>query len=97
AIKPIVDVSSGTVEEAGKQRTRKKALAFLRDQVFQYPEVSNVCVYSGNAPDVEEFLTLVEERIPRDEIQQGTIGPVIGTHGGPRVLGVTFLTPGTAG
>jgi DegV family protein with EDD domain len=93
AIKPIVDVSSGTVEEAGKQRTRKKALAFLRDLVFQYPDVGNVCVYSGNAPDVEEFLALIEERIPRDQIQQGTIGPVIGTHGGPRVLGVTFLVP----
>jgi DegV family protein with EDD domain len=93
SIKPIIDVSSGSVEEAGKQRTRKKALPFLRDLVFQYPEVQNLCVYSGEAPDVEEFIELLSERFNPDDIEVGTIGPVIGTHGGPRVVGVTFQIP----
>lgn len=93
SIKPIIDVSSGAVEEAGKQRTRKKALPAMRDMVFEFPEVEHVCVYSGKAPDVDEFLQLLEERVPRDQIEQGTIGPVIGTHGGPRVIGVTFVVP----
>jgi DegV family protein with EDD domain len=90
SIKPIVDVSSGKVEEAGKQRTRKKALAFMRDLVFEHDEVENLCVYHGAAPDLDDFLDLIEERFPRDEVELGTIGPVIGTHGGPRVIGVTF-------
>ena len=30
--------------------------------------------------------------MPRDEIIVGTVGPVIGTHAGPRVIGVTFQT-----
>ena len=90
SIKPIVDVSSGKVEEAGKQRTRKKALAFMRDLVFQHDDVENLCVYHGAAPDVDDFLDLIEERFPRAEVELGTIGPVIGTHGGPRVIGVTF-------
>lgn len=93
SIKPIIDVSSGSVEEAGKQRTRKKALPFLRDLVFQYPEVENLCVYSGEAPDVDEFIELMSERFNPDDIEVGTIGPVIGTHGGPRVIGVTFQVP----
>jgi fatty acid-binding protein DegV len=29
---------------------------------------------------------------PQDEIVVGQIGPVIGTHAGPRVIGVTFQT-----
>ena len=33
SIKPILDISSGKVEEAGKARTRKKALEVLRDKV----------------------------------------------------------------
>ena len=94
AIKPIVDVSSGAVEEAGKQRTRKKALPFLRDLVFEHDVVENLCVYHGAAPDLEEFLDLLSPRFSRDEIELGTIGPVIGTHGGPRVMGVTFQTAG---
>lgn len=92
SIKPIVDVSSGAVEEAGKQRTRKKALAYLRDLVFENEDVENLCVYHGAAPDVDEFLDLLADRFPRDQIELGTIGPVIGTHGGPRVIGVTFQT-----
>ena len=34
SIKPIVDISTGEVEEAAKQRTRRKAMAWLRDKVF---------------------------------------------------------------
>jgi DegV family protein with EDD domain len=94
SIKPIVDVSSGKVEEAGKQRTRKKALAFMRDLVFENETVENLCVYHGAAPDVDDFLDLIEERFPRESVELGTIGPVIGTHGGPRVIGVTFQAGG---
>ena len=35
SIKPIVDISTGKVEEAGKARTRKKALEVLRDKVAE--------------------------------------------------------------
>ena len=35
SIKPILDISSGKVEEAGKARTRKKALEVLRDKVAE--------------------------------------------------------------
>ena len=45
---------------------------------------------SGNAPDVDEFLDLLDPLFPRDEIITGIVGPVIGTHAGPRVMGVTF-------
>ncbi len=41
----------------------------------------------GEAPDVDEFLDLIAPRYPRDAIRLGTIGAVIGTHGGPGVVG----------
>ena len=46
----------------------------------------------GLAPDVDELLTLVADVVPRDQITVGIIGATIGTHGGPRVLGITFQT-----
>jgi len=92
SIKPAVDISSGLVEEAGKPRTRKKALQWLADQVLAHGQVTELAVMHGDAPDVEDVLDLLAPRYPRSEIRVGHIGAVIGTHGGPRVVGVCFLT-----
>ena len=93
SIKPIVDISSGAVEEAGKARTRRKALLELRDKVFAGGDVEHLCVTHGFAPEVDDMLDLLAERYPREQIRVGHIGPVIGTHGGPRVMGVTWVEP----
>jgi DegV family protein with EDD domain len=93
AIKPVVEVLDGQVEEAGKVRTRSKALRLLVDKVKEGP-FENLAVLEGNAPDIDELLDLLEPLSPRDEIVIGQIGPVIGTHAGPGVIGVTFQTGG---
>ena len=89
AIKPVLEVRDGEVEEAGKVRTRSKALRLLVERVKEGP-FENLAVLHGNAPDLDELLDLLEPLTPRDEIVVGQIGPVIGTHAGPRVIGVTF-------
>jgi fatty acid kinase fatty acid binding subunit len=89
AIKPVLEVRDGEVEEAGKVRTRSKALRLLVDRVKEGP-FENLAVLHGNAPDLDELLDLLEPLAPQDEIVIGQIGPVIGTHAGPRVIGVTF-------
>jgi DegV family protein with EDD domain len=89
AIKPVLEVRDGVVEEAGKVRTRSKALRLLVDRVKQGP-FENLSVLHGNAPDVDELLDLLAPLAARDQIVVGQIGPVIGTHAGPRVIGVTF-------
>ena len=63
SIKPLLDISSGEVAEAGRARTRRKALEWL-------------------AP-----------RYGTDQINVTLIGPTIGTHGGPRVMGLTWVDP----
>jgi DegV family protein with EDD domain len=91
SIKPILDISNGKVEEAGKARTRRKALEALRDRVFEQPAVEHLCVYDGMAPDADAMLELLSPRYSRHQIRVGRIGPVIGTHGGPRVVGVCWV------
>ena len=93
SIKPILDISTGKVEEAGKARTRKKALEVLRDKVADAGAIEHLCVTHGFAPDIEDMLGLLAPLYPREQIRVGSIGPVIGTHGGPRVIGVTWLAP----
>lgn len=47
----------------------------------------------GDAPDVEEMLDLLGAIYPREEIVVGDLGAVIGAHGGPRTMGITFQLP----
>ena len=89
SIKPILELSSGIVEEAAKVRTRSKALRVLADKAGE-EKIEHLAVLHGNAPDLEEFFDLLAPIFPRDEIITGLIGPVIGTHAGPRVIGVTY-------
>ena len=89
--KPCLDLSSGEVVEAGRQRTRKKSLNWLKEVLESEGEISELSIIHGDAPDVEEFATLISDIVPRDQIRINQLGAVIGTHGGPRVLGVTYL------
>ncbi|QGG96888.1 DegV family protein [Actinomarinicola tropica] len=93
SIKPALDLSSGEVQEAGKPRTRKKALQWLADQVLAHDRVEDLAIMHGEAPDVDLVLDMLADRYPRDEIRVGHIGAVIGTHGGPRVVGACFVVP----
>jgi DegV family protein with EDD domain len=93
SIKPIVDISTGVVEEAAKQRTRKRSLQWLYDKLQEAGEIEGLAVYHGDAPDLEDFLSLIEPTYPRGSYRVGKIGPVIGTHGGPEIMGVTWLDP----
>ena len=96
SIKPIIEITgetNGKVEAESKQRTRSKALRYLVEKVRQHGQVEDLAVMHGAAPDVDELLDLLGAVYPRDDIIVGDIGPVIGTHGGPRVIGVVFHVP----
>jgi DegV family protein with EDD domain len=93
SIKPIVDISDGSVKEAGKVRTRRKSLVWLRDHVFALPDIEELAVCSGMATDTEELIELLAPRYAREQLQVWTIGPVIGTHGGPGILGLAWHSP----
>ena len=89
SIKPVVEVRDGVVEEAGKVRTRSKALRSIADKVRAQP-IDSLAVLHGQATDLDEFLELIADVHPPGEVVVGVVGPVIGTHAGPGVLGVTF-------
>ena len=91
SIKPILDMSTGEVHEAAKPRTKKKGLLWLRDKVLDFDGVENLWVMAGDPKDAGELIDLLEGSY-EGEIHQGRIGPVIGTHGGPGVMGVSFWT-----
>ncbi len=91
SVKPVIEVRDGEVAEAGKVRTRSKSLALLADKVAQAKDPTHVFVFDAQAPDIEDLIALLEPIVPRDEIEFGTIGPVIGTHAGPRTIGAGWV------
>jgi DegV family protein with EDD domain len=91
SVKPIIHIKDGAVEEAGKQRTRRRALEWMRDQLLNEPVVEELSILHGEAEDIEQFLDMIASRYPRESIRIGTIGAVIGTHGGPGVIGMCYL------
>jgi len=91
SIKPVISVVDGAVEPAGRVRTRSKALRFLVDQVPAGGKIESLSVLHANAPDLDEFLRMLQPLVPDAEVTVGTIGPVIGVHTGPRVMGIAWI------
>jgi DegV family protein with EDD domain len=92
AIKPIVEVIDGEVAQAGKQRTRSKALKFLVDKVRSFEgDIHDLAVLQADCDDVDDFVAMLRP-LYDGEIVVGDIGPVIGTHAGKGTIGVAFST-----
>ncbi len=90
SIKPVISVIDGAVEPAGRVRTRSKALRFLLDQIPD-GKVESISVLHAMAPELDEFMAQLEPKVPGAEVVIGTIGPVVGVHTGPRVIGIAYI------
>lgn len=90
SIKPVITVKDGVVEGAGKVRTRSKALRFLIDKIKESP-VEQLSVVHSNAADLDEFLAMLDSIVPTKDIVVGAVGPVVGVHTGPGMIGVTWF------
>jgi DegV family protein with EDD domain len=91
AIKPIIEVRDGKVEQGGKQRTRSKALAFLVEKVAAVVGLDSVFVLQADCSDVDQFVAMLRPHVV-GEIVVGDIGPVVGSHAGRGTIGVAFFT-----
>jgi DegV family protein with EDD domain len=91
SVKPCIIVRGGKIDEAGKVRTRSKALAWLLAALDEAKDPELLLVFHGRADDAPEFAAKVQARFPGVELVTGVLGPVIGTHVGPRAIGVGWV------
>ncbi|MDQ2725625.1 MAG: DegV family protein [Actinomycetota bacterium] len=91
AIKPVIEVRDGVVEQESKQRTRARSLEYLAGKVKAAGPIARLAVSGADAPDLDKFLDLLDGVHPTERLLLGDIGPVIGTHAGPRAIGVAWL------
>lgn len=90
SVKPVIELRDGEVHAESKQRTRSKALRYIADKVKSAGSVEQLAIMHGQAPDIDEFIEMLDGVVPRDQLVVGDIGAVIGTHAGPRAMGVAF-------
>jgi len=88
-IKPLITMDNGVVAAVGRVRTRSRALATLLERADSLGSaIEEVAILTGDSPDVEEFRQQISTLIPTHLI--AGIGPVVGTHSGPGVLGFAY-------
>lgn len=90
SIKPIIDLSSGEVEEAGRQRTRKKALMWLCNKAKESQPIKHLTVIHGQATDVDDFHKMLIAATDLKDIKITKIGPVVGAHAGAGVMAISY-------
>jgi DegV family protein with EDD domain len=91
SIKPVIQVTDGVVEEESKQRTRGRSLRYLAEKVRNAGPIARLAAFSADAPDMDEFLDMLEGVHPTEKALLGDVGPVIGTHAGPGAIGVAWI------
>ncbi|HUZ18975.1 MAG TPA: DegV family protein [Acidimicrobiales bacterium] len=91
SIKPVIEVRGGVVEGESRQRTRGRSLRYLAEKVAEAEPLRRLAVAHAAASDLGEFLRILAEVHPADDVIVAYIGPVIGAHTGAGTIGVCFL------
>jgi DegV family protein with EDD domain len=91
-VKPILSVREGDVAPVERVRTMNGALRRLVDLVAAQGPVERLGVIHADSPaNAQQVEALLKARFPELSIDRGELGPVVGTHGGPGVIGVGIL------
>jgi DegV family protein with EDD domain len=91
-VKPILSVRDGEVAPVERVRTMNSALRRLVQLVEAQGPLERLGVIHADAPDnAAEVERQLRARYPEVTIDRGELGPVVGTHGGPGVVGVGML------
>lgn len=94
AIKPLVELREGVVEEAGRQRTRAKALAAVAATARAQAPFRRLALLQGacSESDVNTLRALIDDLATEYPLVLSEVGPVVGTHGGPGIIGLAWIT-----
>jgi DegV family protein with EDD domain len=93
-LKPIlmVDLDLGIIDTYEKIRTRAKSLARLVEASWQRlddSKTTRIAVIHGHCPDeAQQVADMLRAHAEPTELILAELGPVVGTHGGPGIIGI---------
>jgi DegV family protein with EDD domain len=92
SIKPLLELKDGIVAEAGRQRTKAKALVAIADIARSHAPLHRLAIVHGDSPDVQQLESLAANIQVETELIVTDMGPVVGTHGGPGIIALCWIT-----
>jgi DegV family protein with EDD domain len=91
SIKPLLELKGGVVAEAGRQRTRAKALVAIAEVTKGHAPLKRLALVHGASNEVPALEALVADLATQNPIIVTDMGPVVGTHGGPGIIGLCWI------
>ena len=91
SIKPLLELRDGVVAEAGRQRTRAKALVAIVEAASAHTPLRRLALVHGASGEVKALETLAAHLATEYPIIVTDMGPVVGTHGGPGIIGLCWV------
>ncbi len=91
SIKPLLELKDGIVAEAGRQRTKARALAAIADVAKAHQPLRRLALVHGDSPEVQHLEALVADVVTEFPIIVTDMGPVVGTHGGPGIIALCWI------
>lgn len=91
SIKPLLELKDGVVAEAGRQRTRARALAAIVQEARSHAPLRRLSVVHGDSSELDTLKGLVADIPTEFPLIVADIGPTVGTHGGPGIIGVCWV------
>ena len=91
-LKPLLLVVDREIKPVDRVRTRSRGIARMVEFFRAELPVEHLAVMHAQAPDeAEQVASLLRQEHPELEIPTGRIGPVLGTHTGPKALGLVYI------
>jgi fatty acid kinase fatty acid binding subunit len=91
-LKPLLLVADREIKPVERVRTRSRAIPRMLDYFRGDLPVEHVAVMHAEAPaEAEAMAANLRKELPGQEIVVGKIGCVLGTHTGPKALGVVYI------
>ena len=91
-LKPLLLVADREIKPVDRVRTRSRAISRMLEYFRAELPVEQVAVMHAQAPDEAEILAAgLRKDLPGQEVMIGQIGCVLGTHTGPKALGLVYI------
>jgi len=91
-VKPLLKLDHGEIKPLDRTRTRAKAIPGMIQRLKDEGPLESLAVVHGSAPaDATKLADELRREMPGMEIEISQIGAVLGTHTGPRALGLVYV------
>ena len=91
-LKPLLLVANREIKSVDRVRTRSRAIPRMVEFFRSEMPVETVAVMHAQAPEeAEQIAAQLRRELPDMDIPIGQIGCVLGTHTGPKALGLVYL------